>query len=69
MAVYCSVAPNFNHFMAARILAGFFSTVTQAGGLVFIQDIFFFHEHVRLFSPFNSSAMLMYPCHCDSRLG
>ena len=46
MAVYCAVAPNFNNFMAARILDGFFSTVTQAGGLVFIQDMFFFHEQV-----------------------
>jgi len=48
MAVYCAVAPDYKHFMAARILDGFFSTVAQAGGLVFIQDMFFFHEHVRL---------------------
>ncbi|KAF8293646.1 MFS general substrate transporter [Clavulina sp. PMI_390] len=48
MAVYCAVAPNLNHFMAARILNGFFSTVTQSGGLVFIQDMFFFHEHARM---------------------
>lgn len=48
MAVYCAVAPNYKHFEAARILDGFFSTVTQSGGLVFIQDMFFFHEHVRV---------------------
>ena len=29
--------------MAARILNGFFSIVAQAGGLMLIQDIFFFH--------------------------
>jgi hypothetical protein len=33
--------------MAARILNGFFSTVSQAGGLMFIKDIFFFHEQAR----------------------
>ncbi|KAL8740153.1 MAG: hypothetical protein Q9190_007116 [Brigantiaea leucoxantha] len=33
--------------MAARILNGFFSTVAQGGGLMFVKDIFFFHEHAR----------------------
>lgn len=46
-AVYCAVAPDYKNFEAARILQGFFSTVTQSGGLVFIQDMFFFHEQVR----------------------
>ncbi|KAK2871772.1 hypothetical protein FQN49_002839, partial [Arthroderma sp. PD_2] len=38
---------SFESFMAARILNGFFSTVAQGGGLMFINDIFFFHEHAR----------------------
>ena len=33
--------------MAARILNGFFSTIAQVSGLIFIQDIFFFHERAR----------------------
>lgn len=33
--------------MGARILNGFFSTVTQGGGMMFIQDMFFFHERAR----------------------
>ncbi|KAI1047185.1 hypothetical protein LB505_011673 [Fusarium chuoi] len=33
--------------MAARILNGFFSTVSQGGGLMFIFDMFFFHERAR----------------------
>jgi len=37
----------FESFMAARILNGFFSTVCQVEGLMFIQDIFFFHERAR----------------------
>lgn len=46
-AAWCAGATSFDSFMAARILNGFFSTVTQAGGLMFIQDIFFFHERAR----------------------
>ena len=39
-----SIATGFESFMAARILNGFFSTVAQGGGLMFIQDMFYFHE-------------------------
>ncbi|KAK3371047.1 major facilitator superfamily domain-containing protein [Lasiosphaeria ovina] len=46
-AAWCAGATSFESFMGARILNGFFSTVTQAGGLMFIQDIFFFHERAR----------------------
>lgn len=46
-AVWCAAATSFNSFMAARILNGFFSTVAQGGGLMFIKDMFFFHEHAR----------------------
>lgn len=46
-ATWCTGATTFESFMAARILNGFFSTVAQGGGLMFIKDIFFFHEHAR----------------------
>lgn len=46
-AAWCAGATTFESFMAARILNGFFSTVAQGGGLMFIKDIFFFHEHAR----------------------
>ncbi|KZT19176.1 MFS general substrate transporter [Neolentinus lepideus HHB14362 ss-1] len=46
-AAGCAGAENFEGFMAVRILNGFFSTVAQGGGLMFIKDIFFFHEHAR----------------------
>lgn len=46
-AIWCATAQSFESFMAARILNGFFSTVSQAGGLMFIYDIFFFHERAR----------------------
>jgi len=43
-AIWCAAATGFESFMAARILNGFFSTVAQGGGLMFIQDMFYFHE-------------------------
>ncbi len=46
-AAWCAGATTFESFMAARILNGFFATVSQAGGLMFIQDMFFFHERAR----------------------
>ncbi|KAI9800786.1 MAG: hypothetical protein M1833_003203 [Piccolia ochrophora] len=44
-AAWCAGATSFESFMTARILNGFFSTVAQGGGLMFIKDTFFFHEH------------------------
>lgn len=46
-AAWCAAATGYNSFMAARVLNGFFSTVTQGGGMMFIQDMFFFHERAR----------------------
>ncbi|KAK0634234.1 major facilitator superfamily domain-containing protein [Bombardia bombarda] len=46
-AAWCAGAVTFESFMAARILNGFFAAVMQAGGLITIQDIFFFHERAR----------------------
>ncbi|KAF1983262.1 MFS general substrate transporter [Aulographum hederae CBS 113979] len=46
-AAWCAGAAGFEDFMAARILNGFFSTVAQSGGLMFIKDMFFHHEHAR----------------------
>lgn len=44
-AAWCAGSQTFDQFMAARILNGFFSTVAQGGGMIYIQDIFFLHEH------------------------
>ena len=46
-AAWCAGAHSFESFMAARILNGFFVTVAQGGGLMFINDMFFFHERAR----------------------
>jgi len=46
-AAWCAGATSIESFTAARTLNGTFSTVSQAGGLMFIQDMFFFHERAR----------------------
>ncbi|KAG8629787.1 hypothetical protein KVT40_001406 [Elsinoe batatas] len=46
-AAWNAGATTFDSFMASRILNGFFSTVAQGGGLMFIYDMFFFHERPR----------------------
>ncbi len=46
-AAWCAGATSFESFFAARVLNGFFSTLAQIGGLMFIQDMFFFHERAR----------------------
>ena len=46
-AAWCAAAQSFDSFFAARVLNGFFSTVAQGGGLMFINDMFFFHERAR----------------------
>ncbi|KXT08942.1 hypothetical protein AC579_9529 [Pseudocercospora musae] len=46
-AIGCAEAKNFDTFMAFRILNGFFSTVAQGGGMMFIKDMFFVHERAR----------------------
>lgn len=46
-AAWCAAATTFESFMAARILNGFFTIVAQGGGLMFIFDMFFFHERAR----------------------
>jgi MFS family permease len=42
-AIWCAAAVTFESFMAARILNGFFSTVAQGGGLMFIYDMVGLH--------------------------
>ncbi|RVX67272.1 hypothetical protein B0A52_09309 [Exophiala mesophila] len=57
-AIWCAAAQSFESFMAARILNGFFSTVSQGGGLMFIYDMFFFHERARKINVWSSFIIL-----------
>ncbi|KAK3068248.1 hypothetical protein LTR53_014340 [Teratosphaeriaceae sp. CCFEE 6253] len=64
-AAGCAGAGNFSSFMAFRILNGFFSTVAQGGGLMFIKsvpalllDLFFVHERARKINVWASFVIL-----------
>jgi hypothetical protein len=46
-AAWCAGATSFESYMAARILNGFFGSVAAGGGLMFIKDIYFYHQHAR----------------------
>jgi MFS family permease len=46
-AAMCAGSKTLDQFIAARVLGGTFSTAAQAGGLSFINDMFFVHEHAR----------------------
>ena len=46
-AAGCAGSKTFDAFFAFRVLNGAFSCVAQAGGMMFIKDMFFVHEHAR----------------------
>ncbi|KAE8346277.1 hypothetical protein BDV24DRAFT_147495 [Aspergillus arachidicola] len=57
-AIWCTAAQSFESFMTARILNGFFSTVAQGGGLMFIKDMFFLHEQARKINIWSGSIII-----------
>lgn len=46
-SAWCAGATSFKSYETARILNGFFGSVAAGGGLMFIKDIYFFHQHPR----------------------
>ncbi|KAK0263112.1 hypothetical protein LTR35_017611 [Friedmanniomyces endolithicus] len=46
-SVWSATATSFESYLAARILNGFFCSVGQGGALMWIKDLYFFHEHPR----------------------
>ena len=57
-AAWCAAATSFTSFMTARILNGFFSVVAAGGGLMFIKDLYFFHEHPRKINIWSTALIL-----------
>lgn len=45
--IWCGATSNFNSYLAARILQGLTATVGISSGLMWIKDLYFFHEHPR----------------------
>ncbi|KAJ5756898.1 uncharacterized protein N7511_007080 [Penicillium nucicola] len=48
----------FIGFFVPRVMNGFFSGVAQGGGLMFIKDLFFLHEHARKINLWQSCVIL-----------
>ncbi|KAJ6024477.1 hypothetical protein N7540_005274 [Penicillium herquei] len=48
----------FIGFFIPRVMNGFFSGVAQGGGLMFIKDLFFLHEHARKINLWQSCVIL-----------
>lgn len=44
---WSAAATSFESYLAARIINGLFCSVGQGGALMWIKDLFFFHEHPR----------------------
>ncbi|KAK4542162.1 hypothetical protein LTR36_007009 [Oleoguttula mirabilis] len=44
---WSAAATSFNSYLAARIVNGLFCSVGQGGAMMWIKDLFFFHEHPR----------------------
>ncbi|KAL9024515.1 MAG: hypothetical protein Q9196_006461 [Gyalolechia fulgens] len=57
-AVWSAAVDSFNSFFIARMFNAFFSTVAQAGGLMFIKDVFFFHEYARMINVWGFAIIL-----------
>lgn len=57
-AAFSAGASTFNEFMAARILNGFFSVVTYPATLIYVNDLFFLHEHARKVNAWAFSVLL-----------
>lgn len=56
--VWSAAATNFDSYLAARIINGFFCSVAQGGALMWVKDLFFFHEHPRVINYIEFSIIL-----------
>ena len=57
-AAWAAAAKSFESYMAARILNGFFSVAAAGGGLMWIKDVWFFHEHPRKINIWSTAIIL-----------
>lgn len=46
--IWNATPPSFSSYVASRAVNGVFSIVAGAAGLMWIKDVFFFHEHPRM---------------------
>jgi len=56
--VWSAASTSFDSYLAARIINGFFCSVGQGGALMWVKDLFFFHEHPRVINYIEFSIIL-----------
>ncbi|KAJ6008466.1 MFS transporter [Penicillium herquei] len=56
--VWSAAATSFPSYLAARILNGFFCSVGQGGALLWIKDLFYFHQHPQIINYVEFSIIL-----------
>jgi MFS family permease len=57
-AAWAAAAKSFESYMAARILNGVFCVAAAGGGLMWIKDVWFFHEHPRKVNVWSTAIIL-----------
>lgn len=57
-AAWAAAAQSFESYMAARILNGTFCVAAAAGGLMWIKDVWFFHQHPRVVNVWSTAIIL-----------
>ncbi|CAI7672329.1 unnamed protein product [Penicillium pancosmium] len=55
---WSAAATSFRSYLAARIINGFFCSVGQGGALMWIKDLFFFHQHPQVINYVEFSIIL-----------
>ncbi|KAJ5923773.1 MFS transporter [Penicillium verhagenii] len=55
---WSAAATSFHSYLAARIINGFFCSIGQGGALMWIQDMFFFHQHPQVINYVEFSIIL-----------
>jgi MFS family permease len=55
---WSAAATSFRSYLAARIINGFFCSVGQGGALMWIKDLFFFHQHPQIINYVEFSIIL-----------
>ncbi|KAJ5290858.1 MFS transporter [Penicillium angulare] len=56
--IWSAAATSFPSYLAARIINGFFCSVGQGGALMWIKDLFFFHQHPQVINYVEFSIIL-----------
>ncbi|EXJ65526.1 hypothetical protein A1O7_01867 [Cladophialophora yegresii CBS 114405] len=57
-AAWSAAAQSFESYMASRILNGIFAVAGAGGGLMWIKDVWFFHEHARKINIWSTAIIL-----------